>query len=88
MTDTFYPHIFVEAGYIGFVCYLLAVICLFKYLAKNSTIEIKRACFFSCIYLLLCSITAPIMNDAFSIILCATILLMVNNGRLVLSNSK
>jgi hypothetical protein len=80
MTDTFYPHIIAESGYIGFICYILAIIYLFKYIGKNLTIEGKKVCFCACVYLLLCSVSAPIMNDALAIILYATIPVIFNNN--------
>jgi hypothetical protein len=78
MTDTFYPHILAESGYIGCICYIFSIIYLFKYLSENLTVEGKKACFFSCFYLLFSALTAPIMNDALSIILFATVPFMCN----------
>jgi hypothetical protein len=80
MTDTFYPHILAESGYIGCICYVLSIIYLFRYLSENLTKEGKKACFFSCFYLLFSALTAPVMNDAFSIILFSTTPFMFNKN--------
>ena len=63
MTDTFYPHFLAETGYIGFICYVLSIVFLFKYLSESLTNDGKKVCFPMCTYMLLCAITSPIMND-------------------------
>ena len=81
MTDTFYPHFLAETGYIGFICYVLSIVFLFKYLSESLTNDGKKVCFLLCAYMLLCAMTSPIMNDSLAIILCATIPVIFNKNR-------
>jgi hypothetical protein len=83
MTDTFYPHIIAESGYVGFICYIASIVCFFKYISDSmNNNAVKKACFFSCTYLLLCSVTSPVFNDSLSIVLCILIPLILNNRKL------
>lgn len=83
LTDTFWPNIFTEAGYIGLIFYYLSFVALSYYLIKKCN-DRALPFFIAVFYLLLVSITSPNMNDAFSLFLIVLIYLFCSQKPITL----
>lgn len=67
MTDTYYPHVIAETGFIGVLLFMLAFKALLKFIKidKENLSSNRSFAYFSLIFLLLVSLTSPNMNDVF-----------------------
>ncbi len=93
MTDTFWPYVLGEGGYIGLTMYLLSIIFLTKWIYKNLKHKIKNIKFNSSmespelyqtglsvfIIMLLNSLASGILNNTFSVFLCLLIVGLIIN---------
>ncbi|MBF0370232.1 MAG: hypothetical protein HQL52_12320 [Magnetococcales bacterium] len=76
LTDTFWPHILGEAGFIGLFCYLLsigALAILFFRLARKTRDPLSRVylhtSLFTVLYMMSVSVTSPVWNGSFELML-------------------
>ncbi|HTF31311.1 MAG TPA: O-antigen ligase family protein [Flavitalea sp.] len=68
LTDTYYPHIYAEAGIIGFVFYSLSLFCIFKLFYSSVKFpKLRGAIFFCILFLFTVALTAPVLNNPFSL---------------------
>lgn len=67
MTDTYYPHVIAETGFVGVLFFILAFRALLKFIKidKQNLSDNRSFGYFSLIFLLLVSLTSPNMNDVF-----------------------
>lgn len=70
MTDTYYPQVIAETGFIGFIVFCIVVIKFYKYLVSRSEFfSVKIAYLYVFMFVFITGFTSPIINDQLAIVL-------------------
>lgn len=78
LTDTYYPHLYTEAGFVGFIFYMFCGISIIKlFISTIHVKECKGAVIFLFLFIFLVGLTSPVLNNPYSLCLIGYVLSIV-----------